>query len=174
MRRDRRRFLSLMLVATLLANTRTLIADILDAARSGPVSLAALKPYLEILIPQDETPGAVELGVPARLLGRAAENPGYRKLLIAGCNWLDRQAREMDVADFAALTADQRTIIVGRAAAAPSHSLPGRFFRLTRADAFSVYYARSEIWANLNYPGPPQPVGFPDYARPPVPPPDAG
>ena len=46
-------------------------------------------------------------------------------------------------------------------------SLPRVFFKAVQYYAFEIYYAHPETWVSLGYPGPPQPMGFPNYAEPP-------
>ena len=47
-------------------------------------SLQALALYLETLIPEDETPGAIALEIPAKMLEKASRDKSYRGLLEGG------------------------------------------------------------------------------------------
>ena len=60
-----------------------------------------------------------------------------------------------------------RIAIVKIAEQSADRSLPRVFFIAVRHYAFEIYYAHPETWVSLGYTGPPQPVGFPDYASPP-------
>ncbi len=167
MRPNRRRFLGLTLAAGIIAHVRGLLASMVKPSAPGVPAFAALAPYLDTLIPADESPAASALGVDRRLIDKAAGDAGYRRLLAQGCRWLDRAARKLGAADFAALPEGGREAVVALFAAARRGSRPRIFFETTRSDAFFHYYARPESWAGLGYDGPPQPVGFPDHAAPP-------
>jgi len=98
---------------------------------------------------------------------KAAVNPTILKLVRAGCQWLEQQARQRGQPAFAELNEQDRVAVVGLAENATAKSLPRVFFEYTREDAFFFYYGRPESWTMLDYPGPPQPLGFTDFARPP-------
>jgi hypothetical protein len=131
-------------------------------------SAKALKAYLDILIPADETPSASQLGVDREVLTKGHNNADYQRLLIFATSWLDEQARQRGKRDFVSLDLSARESIVARAAEADNESLENLFFEITRTDAFLHYYARPESWHGIaDYRGPPQPVGFMDYYLPP-------
>jgi hypothetical protein len=141
-----------------------------DAAGAPPGAIdgATLRAYLDTLIPDDGAdPGASRLGIDQPMLARAATARHYHDLLEGGCRWIDGEARGLGTEGFAALDEVHRERIVAAAAAAEPDSLPRRFFEATRADAFSRYYADPRAWAAIGYHGPPQPLGFPDYAETP-------
>ena len=163
----RRVFLSLLAGTPLLGWYRSAIASLLGRSDPSITSLEALAPYLETLIPEDETPGAIALEIPAKMLEKASRDKGYRGLLERGSLYLETQAWRIGKPSFVALDEAQRIEIVERAASSPVGSFPRRFFDLTRYDALSFYYARLESWKSLSYPGPPQPVGFPDHDQAP-------
>ncbi len=162
----RRHFLGLSLILGLLAYARGLLGAVAKPALDDR-PLKALAPFLDTLIPADESPAATALGVDRRLIDKAAGDASYRRLLAQGCRWLDRAARKLGAADFAALPDGGREAVVALFAAARRGSRPRIFFETTRSDAFFHYYAHSESWAGLGYDGPPQPAGFPDHAAPP-------
>ena len=124
--------------------------------------------YVDVLVPADETPSATALGIDKELLVVASGRNDYQRLLRWGVEWLNRQARAQYGRDFQALNEESRDGIVREAAAARADTLPRAFFERTRADVFYHYYARPEAWRGIaSYRGPPQPVGFLDYAGPP-------
>ncbi len=128
----------------------------------------ALTAFLHALIPDDDLgPGAVALGIDARLAAKAAADRGYRLLLDLGCRSLDALARELGAPDFADLSDDGRDRVLALAAEASPGSAPRVFFDTIRQDALSHYYAEPAAWAAIGYAGPPQPAGFPDHASPP-------
>jgi hypothetical protein len=135
---------------------------------SMPAMETTLRVWLDILIPADETPSASQLGVDRILLGKGREDDSYRQGLAYGVTWLDRQARALGKQDFLSLDDSERLAIAKRAAAAGLDTPQGQFFAVTRADAFRYYYARPEGWRGLaGYRGPPQPLGYMKYYRPP-------
>ena len=69
---------------------------------------------------------------------------------------------------FASLSEDDRNQVVAAAEAAGLNTFENKFFRTTRFSTFSLYYMEPQAWAAIGYDGPPQPIGFPDYADPPA------
>lgn len=136
------------------------------AASNNP--LASLPYYLESLLPAEGAlPGGLEVGVPGALLEKAYTIPAYERLLQNGGRWLEREARQSYRATFSALSEGQREKIVEKAERSPPGSLPRVFFQRTRVDAFEIYYSHPQVWAALGFDGPPQPLGYPDFANPP-------
>ncbi|MGD2083834.1 MAG: gluconate 2-dehydrogenase subunit 3 family protein [Chromatiales bacterium] len=130
---------------------------------------SSLRAYVDTLIPADETPSGTSLHVDRQLLRVAGKQRDYQRLLQLGLDWLNAQARAQYGRDFPRLDDEGREAIVGRAAAASYETLPRTFFERTRADAFFHYYGRPESWQRIaHYRGPPQPLGFLDYTRPPA------
>ncbi len=142
------------------------------AARPTPIPTPAtggtLGAWLDTLIPADATPSATQLGVDKLLLAAARDDRDYRVLLTFGRIWLDSEARKRGASDFAALDVDAREAVAARAEAARPGSAERRFFEITRQDAFTHYYHQPESWPGLGYAGPPQPLGYLDYTRPPA------
>lgn len=165
MRIDRRSFLFLTLGLTLWA--REAFAAAIGGQSGQTYPLTALGPYLDVLIPRDETGSATDFGVDGRIVGVARRNPRHMRLLRAGCKWLDVQAHKQKATGFASLDPASQEAIVARAAKARERSLPRVFFDNTREDAFHAYYADPASWKSLGYAGPPQPRGFPDHAEAP-------
>src|ERR1700722_8655295 len=78
------------------------------AAQAASDPLAPLEPWLDTLIPADESPGAMALGVPAALVAQARTETNSVAFLEAGCRWLDREAQKRGAADFATLAEPAR------------------------------------------------------------------
>ena len=138
-----------------------------DSGRE-PGPLAALPAYLDTLIPAHLGPSATALGVHERILEAARADPRYRKLLVAGCQWLDSQARGLSRVAFPELPQATRVAIVERAVNASPGSGEWVFYQKTRTDAFLHYYADERSWAGVGFAGAPQPAGHPDFAAPPT------
>jgi len=177
---SRRGFLLWSGVAGLLGQSQRLLGAIVspdlqvspDAPASQALDIAqsrCLEAWVETLLPADEeSPGATELGVAERIMGKALGKPDYLKLVRAGCLWLDRQAQALGKLAYAELEVTGRESIVRVAEQSKAKSVPYAFFVYTRDDAFGFYYTQPETWGMLDYPGPPQPRGFMDYTRPPA------
>ena len=160
---SRRELLRLTLGAGLLAASGYLFKDIFlpsDLSRNEEKTLAAL---LDTLIPDDDFPGALRLGVPEKIQEKARGDRQYRRLIKQGCSWIDRQAGRLCSARFAEIGEKERDRILASAMESDADSLQRIFFQRVRADAFSYYYSHPDTWQPLGYGGPPQPDGFPDY-----------
>jgi hypothetical protein len=162
----RRLILKLLSAAVLILGRRPV-----QAAPAGAATTAGdettLRAWLATLIPEDETPGALTLGVDIELQQLAMRRPELNSLLRKGCRWLDQQAQTLAGSAFAATNDRQREAIAAVAADSEAGSLPQRFFVATHREALRRYYAHPASWEALHYHGPPQPLGFPDYAAAP-------
>ena len=126
-----------------------------------------LSAFLDTLIPDDDIgPGAIALSIDGKFLAAAARGRD-RPFLMAGLEWLDDRARQLGAASFAALEEAKRRGIVAEAAAAAAGTMQHRFFRSARYAVFYHYYADPRAGAAIGYDGPPQPLGFMDYAAAP-------
>jgi hypothetical protein len=119
---------------------------------------AMIARIVDLLVPRDETPGALDLGVHDRTLAKM-----YAEALLD----LDRESRAKHGADFLKLDAAQQEGLLQSRSDAPLSTLGGYFFALLRGDTMRFYYARPEAWPSLGFDGPPQPRGFLDYSEPP-------
>jgi len=161
----RRQLLGLLVALSAWLPARILLAAVpTGGSPSAPQNLSAL---LDVLLPEDESPSASQLGVDARILAEASGNPNLMRLLDTGSTWLDRQARRQGAQAFHQLDEEHQIGIVKLAEAQPQPSLVQIYFRYVQDRAFNYYYAHPESWPSLGYVGPPQPRGFPDYDRPP-------
>lgn len=160
----RRRFIGLALGLTALAPLRLGAAEsVADRLQRGQV----LRGFLDTLLPADGTASATELGVDRLLLEQAADDPALARLIALGCDWLDQAARRHGKPDFPSLSEPRREALLAEAEQATIGSVPGAFFHTLRHHAFGHYYADPRTWTALGYTGPPQPIGFPDFAEPP-------
>lgn len=67
----------------------------------------------ERIIPQTDTPGAIQSGVPAYIDQAVARNAGYQGLVADGLRWLDREAEKIRPgAGFSELSAEQQIEIL--------------------------------------------------------------
>jgi hypothetical protein len=137
------------------------------AGATAGAPMDAFAPWLDTLIPADETPSATALGVDRAILAWARGQPRPTRLLEDGCAWLDAVVRSNGAASFRRIPATAQEAVARVAAAAEAGSLPRVFFDRTWDLAIYFYYAHPETWAALGYAGPPQPGGFPDADKAP-------
>jgi hypothetical protein len=161
---SRRSFLRLALGTGLLASSGYILKNVFLPSQITFRENKTLEAFLDTLIPSDETPGAIELGVAEKIRLLADQDYRYKRLLKSGCGWLDNKASEHAADTFSSLSPAKREDIVTEAAGSRHESMPRNFFERVRSDAFNHYYAHLETWKSLGYKGPPQPEGFPDYA----------
>lgn len=143
------------------------VAGPIQGRRRQAYPLTALGPFLDILIPRDETGSATDFGVHRTLIDHARGTPGYMRLLRAGCKWLDFEARRMGATNYAALDAVSQEAVLVKATKASGGTLPRKFFEINRDFAFRAYYADPASWQSAGYRGPPQPDGFMDHSEAP-------
>lgn len=137
-------------------------------AESVDIDLPALKAYIDLILPKDELPGAIELGADKVLLQKAEHDARYAQTLGKGADWLNFLAFELGGKDFATLAEAQQSKIVSASESSPIASLPNLFYHTVRQDVFQFYYGHPEIVKHFHYAQPPQPHGFSDFAGPPI------
>jgi hypothetical protein len=107
------------LLRALLGLATYLPTSFLLAAAGEPTtrkfSLSALGPFLDTLLPEDESPSATQLGVDRAIVERLPGNSQMAGVVAMGCAWLDQQAMALGAGDFASLQPEQREAIAGRA-----------------------------------------------------------
>lgn len=138
--------------------------------RPGPPQVPdpnLLAAVLDTLLPGDgHWPSATELGL-VEPLGRELGAQPVRQRTLARLLWrIDRHARTLAGEDFTAVPPARREALLAEILDLDSGLAPP-FARL-RALAFEHYYAHPEVWQRLPGYHPPQPLGYPDYARPPA------
>jgi Gluconate 2-dehydrogenase subunit 3 len=137
-------------------------------ATDHPDSLRALGPFLDTLLPEDETPGATQLGVDRLIVESMRERSQLARVIALCCAWLDQQARERGAAEFAQLDEAARISIITAAEQSAPSSLPHVFFAATRQLAFHEYYAQPAAWRGMPDAHTPQPEGFSGHDRRPA------
>jgi hypothetical protein len=126
-----------------------------------------LEALLDTLIPEDATPGALQLGVAEKLKTKSVGENQYRRLIKKGCAWLNSMAGNINSKSFTTLKEEDRDSVIMKALKSDIGSMQRIFIQQMRADAFYHYYGHPGSWTQLGYNGPPQPNGFPDYYKPP-------
>jgi gluconate 2-dehydrogenase gamma chain len=122
-----------------------------------PGEYAVVDQLTELIIPNDESPGAREAGVSEFIDVMAANDPKIQQPFRDGLRWLNEQARRTNRRDFAKLSADEQNSMV-RTVAYREHYLPGQetgqeFFRLMRRYTVMGYYTSRIGLEELDYPG---------------------
>jgi len=149
-------------------------AQLLPVPAAGPelaVCAPTLIAFIDTLLPaHGASPAASELGVAPHMLAAASRQESYARLMQAGCDWLDAAARATGGARFAALDEAAREAIVLAAEQDRGGGAITQFFFNAHRHALELFYSHPKAWPALDYPGPPQPVGFLDHDRPPRPP----
>ena len=129
---------------------------------------ADLRAWVDTLLPAEpDFLGALALGVAERIAAAIERGPAYARLYHEALTWLDARAAEAGSATFAGLPEPRRHAIVAAAAASATGSAPRTFFQASLDDALFHAYADPRAWAGIGYAGPPQPIGFLDYAAAP-------
>lgn len=128
----------------------------------------ALTAYINMLIPADDFPGALDLGIHHKVSKSARQNRYLRKRIKKGASWLNRQANNRYKKPFHHLATEQQEQIVDLSEKAPNGSAEFKFYLSVRNEAFHWFYADARSWKFLCYDGPPQPKGFMDYEHSPL------
>lgn len=133
-----------------------------------PSRQADLRAWVDTLLPAEpDFPGGLALGVGERIAAAVEREPVYGKLYREALAWLDARVAEAGGGSFAGLSETKRHAIVAAAADSAAGSTARTFFQATLDDALFHAYADPRAWVGLGYAGPPQPIGFPDYAAAP-------
>ena len=157
-RAARRVALAMAVACTDLAALAAKAAPAVDAERTFRTFVA----FCDTIVPADAlTPAASALGVPKEIVVDLQGQPLGERLLVAGCDWLDRECR----GDFAAAPEAMRDAALEKMQAMPWESPAGRFFVVMRNTVMADYYAQPLAWRGLALDRPPQPLGFFDAVR---------
>ena len=151
-------------IALALALASTDLAALAAAASpaDGERVVRTFVAFCDTLVPADAlTPAASALGVPKAILADLQGQPLGERLLVAGCDWLDRECG----GDFAAASEATRDAALQKMQAMPWESPAGRFFLVMRNTVMADYYAQPLAWRGLALDRPPQPLGFFDAVR---------
>jgi len=120
---------------------------------------------VDLLIPSDETPGALHFGIEREVLAEIEGRRYDAQRVAEAALWLDASARADAVDEFVSLDEARQVALLARMESSAEADSPARAFRLLRHATMTAYYARPEVWPSLLYDGPPQPAGFPGYAN---------
>jgi hypothetical protein len=164
---DRRAFVNRIATSTFVVSLSGYIPAALAGVFVTRGALRSLPAFLDTLLPDDGAPSATQLEVDRQLIRHAGGIANYPRLLQLGCQWLDEKASSRGTASFAQLGPGAQEEIVAAAELAPENSVQKLFFERVKSDSFTFYYSNPASWSAIGFSGPPQPVGFPDFAAPP-------
>lgn len=148
-----------------------------------------------LIVPTDKDPGATEAGVADYIDRLAAGSEKKQKQYNVGLDWIDNASKIQYDKDFLNLTVREQIellIAIDKEEAKLYRPVSGlidrinrktdeiwselfgfgssaMFFKEIRKDVFYGYYSNPIGWKVAGFYGPPQPVGYPDYSKPPSP-----
>jgi gluconate 2-dehydrogenase subunit 3-like protein len=163
----RRFFIKSTIIASLSAFSSLFSQQVKSASIISERELSALRGYINLLIPTDETPGALELGADRLILQKAKIDPLYAKGITKGSAWLNLTAQALKHDRFIDLPQATQLKIIAFSEKRPIATLPHYLHHTLRDDVFNYYYSHPEVIEHFRYAGPPQPIGFPDFANAP-------
>ncbi len=155
---------------------------------------AVVAALASIIVPSDGTPGAAEAGAADYIDRLIARSVRKQEIYTGGLQWLERFSRRKYGKHFTDLgAADQIGILkfidnsiamrvrhAGTFLARLDRKIDTlwddrfgagdgiRFFRTLRRDVFCACYSNPVCWKEVGYYGPPVPLGYRDYADPPL------
>jgi hypothetical protein len=114
----------------------------LTAAQNAIASAAA-----ERILPKTDTPGAIDVGVPAfidRFYGEFM-SPEEQKLLVAGLEAIESAAQSANSGSFATLTPQQQDEVLRRVATSQQQSKDPSSFALLRSTTILGYFTSEQV-----------------------------
>lgn len=148
-------------VATQWPRLRTWIAPL-----SGSEALT-LSRLCDLLVPADETPGALDLGVDQALLHKAAGDRPLARSLSRTCRWFDDESIAAHGVPFLELAEARQLALMERMAGLDPQSWHGGMFWTLRGAVMELHYSQPQSWPGVRFEGPPQPEGHMDYSQAP-------
>jgi gluconate 2-dehydrogenase gamma chain len=115
-----------------------------------PAQAAIAGAIAERILPRTDTPGAIDVGVPAfiDLLYGEFMSPAEREMLTDGLNRVDAAGKTAHGAAFAALAPDRQDAVLREIARAEEGSQQG-FFRLIRSATVLGYFTSEQVGRNV-------------------------
>jgi len=153
-----------------LANFSNLFVSGVGQAQARPIAdiEAGMRALVDTIVPADESPGAVALGVDRMLFSRIRKNANYLKVITETFDALDKMAVQQSDLSFAKLDLAQRSSIISRVLnSRKQFPEASRQIGALRTQVLTEFYASGLAFTMLDY-HPPSQGGYPDYARIPV------
>ena len=168
LRVGRRVFMGSVLWVTLLwRRPRPVLAQSATVGPLDPPARQLLEAVVDAIVPRDRDPGALDAGVPARILAHLATHPEAHELYRAGLELVDRLAQQSGASSFHALDGAERERILSSLAGAPrdSRDVGGLFLVRVRRDVLAFYWGSTVGQGVVGYRPPLS--GYLEYANPP-------
>jgi hypothetical protein len=124
---------------------------------------------LDILIPEDTTPSASQLGVHEDIFVNSQTIYNYQLMLQKGAEWLNVNSLKLGRrTGFVSATFQTQEKLIDAALNSQSHSLPRVFIERVLQDAYMFYYQKQEAYSEIAGMRPIQPFGYPEHAHAPL------
>lgn len=132
-------------------------------ARQSPSYDIIFAAMVDAIVPADEYPGAINLGVNIKLLTHVKKNKNYLQKITSAMAELQQGAQLTQAQDFYQLSLDQRVNIITRMMKSKNTSQNTRIqLSSMRAKTITEFYRSDEAFKMLAY-HPPAYGGYPDY-----------
>ena len=164
----RRAFLAgIACVSLILPRRAPALAQLVVPAPLNGSLRATLEAVVDTIVPRDQDPGAVDAGVPARILAHLATHPDALALYRNGLELVERLARKAGARSFDALDGPARERILASLQSGPAgpRESGGVFLRRVRRDVLAFFWGSVAGHRVVDY-RPPL-AGYPEYADPP-------
>jgi hypothetical protein len=121
-----------------------------QASHLAPAQAAIVSAVAERILPRTDTPGAIDVGVPAfiDLLYGEFMSPAERQLLIEGLTRVESIAKSTGGASYTSLTPGAQDSIL-RAIAKDEEGRPQSFFALIRSATILGYFTSEQVGRNV-------------------------
>jgi hypothetical protein len=169
LRAGRRAFLgSLLWFSLLWRRPNPALAQSAIVGSLDPSAREILEAVVDTIVPRDQDPGALDAGVPGRILAHLSTHPEVLTLYQAGLELVDRLARQSGASSFRALDGPERERILSSLASAPddSREAGGLFLARVRRDVLAFYWGSVVGQGVVSYRPPLS--GYLEYANPPT------
>ena len=170
LRFGRRAFLrGIAFISPVLGNPKRAIAQTVVAPPMPSSLQATLEAVIDTIVPRDQDPGAVDAGVPVRIIAHLSTHREAQTLYLEGLELVDRLARQTGASSFAALPGPRRERLLSSLGSSPGG--PGKvgeaFLIRARRDVLAFFWGSVTGQRVVEYLPPLS--GYPEYADPPSP-----
>jgi len=154
------------------------LGEMASYAQEGPPPFlndqerALFQAFINHLIPPDQDPGVLELGLAGMIETFLRVTPQARPLVKPGLKGLEESAKEMfGKTSFLQLSKEEKDRLLN---GLRTGQVKGKvweevsateFFNTVRMFTVGLYYSNPRVWRSIGYTGPAQPKGHPDYDR---------
>jgi hypothetical protein len=139
-----------------------------EEGSSSAADRKLLNAFVDTIVPKDQDAGAVEAGVPEKLLVRFSKKPEAEKKVQMMLKVIDELARARFQAAFAQSTLKQREMLVDTISKSrdKNHKVARTTILRMRGWIIKAYYSSTTAWEMLAFSAP-YPGGYPDFNKAP-------